>query len=74
MKNAASETPAGHVSRLTLQAPRFTRYVSRFTFRVSAFTLVELLVVMAVIGILAALIVPVAGAVKRRQYIYNARA
>jgi len=40
----------------------------------SAFTLIEMLVVIAVIGILAALIFPVVGAVERRQYINHARA
>ncbi len=40
----------------------------------SAFTLIELLTVIAVIGVLAALLLPVAGAVKRREYINTATA
>ena len=39
-----------------------------------AFTLIELLTVIAIIGVIAALILPVAGAVKKRQYLYNAQA
>ena len=39
-----------------------------------AFTLIELLTVIAIIGVIAALILPVAGAVKKRQYIYNTQA
>jgi prepilin-type N-terminal cleavage/methylation domain-containing protein len=39
-----------------------------------AFTLVELLVVISIIGVLAALIFPVAGAVKRQQYLKTAAA
>jgi prepilin-type N-terminal cleavage/methylation domain-containing protein len=39
-----------------------------------AFTLIELLTVIAIMGVLASLILPVAGAVKKHQYIYNARA
>jgi prepilin-type N-terminal cleavage/methylation domain-containing protein len=51
-----------------------SRHVSRFTFHASAFTLIELLTVIAIIGVLAALILPVAGAVKKRQYLYNTQA
>jgi prepilin-type N-terminal cleavage/methylation domain-containing protein len=40
----------------------------------SAFTLIELLTVIAIMGVLAALILPVAGAVKKHQYLYNAQA
>ena len=40
------------------------------TFR--AFTLIELLVVISIMGLLAALIFPVAGAVKRQQYLKTA--
>ena len=39
-----------------------------------AFTLIELLVVIAIMAALAALLLPVAGAVKKHQYIYNAQA
>jgi prepilin-type N-terminal cleavage/methylation domain-containing protein len=38
-----------------------------------AFTLIEVLVVIAIMGTLAALLLPVAGAVKRHEYIYNAQ-
>ena len=40
----------------------------------SAFTLIELLTVIAIIGVIAALILPVAGAVKKHQYLYNTQA
>jgi prepilin-type N-terminal cleavage/methylation domain-containing protein len=40
----------------------------------NGFTLIELLTVIAVIGVLAALLLPVAGAVKRREYINTATA
>ena len=39
-----------------------------------AFTLIELLTVIAIIGALAALLLAVAGPVKKKQYIYQARA
>jgi prepilin-type N-terminal cleavage/methylation domain-containing protein len=39
-----------------------------------AFTLIELLTVIAIIGVIAALILPVAGAVKKHQYLYNTQA
>ena len=39
-----------------------------------AFTLVELLTVIAVIGVIAALIFPVAGTVKRQTILHNAQA
>jgi prepilin-type N-terminal cleavage/methylation domain-containing protein len=39
-----------------------------------AFTLIELLTVIAIMGVLAALILLVVGAVKKHQYIYNAQA
>ena len=50
------------------------RHASRVTRHLLAFTLIELLVVLAIIGTLAALVLPVAGGVKRRQYIANTRA
>jgi prepilin-type N-terminal cleavage/methylation domain-containing protein len=49
--------------------PRPSSLVSR-----RAFTLIELLVVIAIMGTLAALLFPVVGAVKRQQYLHNARA
>jgi prepilin-type N-terminal cleavage/methylation domain-containing protein len=51
-----------------------TPHVSRFKFHVSGFTLIELLVVIAIMAALAALLLPVARAVKKHQYIYNAQA
>ena len=39
-----------------------------------AFTLIELLVVIAIMATLAALLLPVVGAVKKRQYLFNAQA
>jgi prepilin-type N-terminal cleavage/methylation domain-containing protein len=47
---------------------------NRITPRRSAFTLVELLVVISIIGVLAALIIPVAGAVSRQKKINTAQA
>ena len=49
-------------------------HVSRVTDYVSAFTLIELLVVISIIAVLAALILPVAGQVKRQAILHNARA
>ena len=49
-------------------------HVSRVTFRVSAFTLIELLVVISIIAVLAALILPVAGQVKRQALLHSAQA
>lgn len=51
-----------------------SRHASRVTRHVSAFTLIELLTVIAIMGVLAALILPVVGAVKKHQYLYNAQA
>ena len=56
-----------HASRLTRHSPLATRHSW-------AFTLIELLTVIAIMGVIAALILPVAGAVKKHQYLYNAQA
>ena len=53
---------------------QYSRPVSRFPFPVSAFTLIELLTVIAIIGVIAALVLSVSGAVKKKQYIYNTQA
>lgn len=49
-------------------------HASRFTFHAPAFTLIELLTVIAIIGLLAALLFPVLKGIKRQQYIRNATA
>jgi type II secretory pathway pseudopilin PulG len=49
-------------------------HLSHVTCHISAFTLIELLIIIAIMGGLAALIVPVAGAVKRTQSLNTARA
>jgi prepilin-type N-terminal cleavage/methylation domain-containing protein len=51
-----------------------SRHASRVTFHVSAFTLIELLTVIAIIGALAALVLAVTPGVKKKLYIYQARA
>jgi prepilin-type N-terminal cleavage/methylation domain-containing protein len=51
-----------------------TCHVSRVTRSASAFTLIELLTVIAIMGVLAALLLPVVGAVKKHQYLYNTQA
>jgi len=57
-RSAWNRTPVTcHLSRVTRSAP--------------AFTLIELLTVIAIMGVLAALLLPVVGAVKKHQYIYN---
>ena len=58
------EFPSCHVSRVTCHPPR----------RSSAFTLIELLTVISIIGVLAALLFPVLKGVKRQQFIRNAQA
>lgn len=50
-----------------------SRHPSLVTRHISAFTLIEVLVVIAIIAALAALILPVAGAVKRKAYIQTAQ-
>jgi prepilin-type N-terminal cleavage/methylation domain-containing protein len=59
-----------------------SHHVSRFTFHASTlnpqpstgFTLIELLVVIGIMALLAALLLPVAAAVKKRQYLNHAQA
>jgi len=58
--NAPGAMQSGHGSRVTGHIP--------------AFTLIELLTVIAVIAVIAALIFPVAGAVKRQGFIHTAQA
>jgi prepilin-type N-terminal cleavage/methylation domain-containing protein len=62
MKSASREDSSGscHMSHVTCHR--------------SAFTLIELLAVIAIIGALAALLLAVAGPVKKKQYIFQARA
>jgi prepilin-type N-terminal cleavage/methylation domain-containing protein len=68
-----------HPSRSSLETPAPTKRPSRHAQRGlqpsrPAFTLIELLVVIAIMAVLAALLLPVAGAVKKRQYINHAQA
>ena len=49
-------------------------HVPRVTRHILAFTLIELLVVMSIIGVLAALLLPVAGAVRKQATIRTAQA
>ncbi len=63
----------GHLTP-TLSPLGAEREKTPVTRHASAFTLIELLVVIAIMAALAALLLPVAGAVKKHQYIYNAQA
>jgi len=51
-----------------------SRHASRVTRHFPAFTLIELLTVITIIGVLAALLFPVLGGIKRQQFIRNAQA
>jgi prepilin-type N-terminal cleavage/methylation domain-containing protein len=78
-RSARNVTPdTCHLSRVTPHSPGASRRQIRNPQSAirngSAFTLIELLVVIAIMGILAGLIFPVAGAVKRRQYINHTQA
>ena len=68
--------PARQAGDRTNAAARATHssHASRFTFHAPAFTLIELLTVIAIIGLLAALLFPVLKGIKRQQYIRNATA
>ena len=67
LKDAAREVCSRHASRVT-------RHTSPVPCPASAFTLIELLTVIAIMGVLAALLLPVVGAVKKHQYLYNTQA
>jgi len=71
LKDAAREVCSRHASRITCPPSPATRHASPVPCPASAFTLIELLTVIAIMGVLAALILPVVGAVKKHQYIYN---
>jgi prepilin-type N-terminal cleavage/methylation domain-containing protein len=71
MERAARAIASGPVSRACRAEASERRLV---TFHLSAFTLIELLVVMAVIGAVAGMLLGVAGAVKKKQRIYNTQA
>ena len=68
--------PARQAGDRTNAAARATHssHASRFTFHAPAFTLIELLTVISIIGVLAALLFPVLKGVKRQQFIRNAQA
>jgi prepilin-type N-terminal cleavage/methylation domain-containing protein len=68
--DAAGAACSRHPSPVTLTAPK----QSEGGRHPLAFTLIELLAVIAIIGVLAALMFPVLGAIKRQQYIRNAQA
>ena len=51
-----------------------SRHASRVTRPTSAFTLIELLTVIAIIGVIAGFVLVVAGPVKKKQYIFNTQA
>jgi len=85
MPNAERRTPKELRKSKSEPNPPRPAPISIFGFRVSgfgflqvpprcAFTLIELLTVIAIIGVIAALILPVAGAVKKHQYFYNTQA
>jgi len=74
LKDAAREVCSRHASRITCPPSPATRHASPVPCPASAFTLIELLTVIAIMGVLAALILPVVGAVKKHQYIYNTQA
>jgi prepilin-type N-terminal cleavage/methylation domain-containing protein len=70
---SGDETAKAAPSRRSCRFPAI-RHASRVTRPPSAFTLIELLTVIAIMGVIAALILPVVGAVKKHQYIYNTQA
>ena len=67
-------TPALSPSGAEREKTPVMRHASRFTCHVSGFTLIELLVVIGIIGVIAGFVLVVAGPVKKKQYVYNARA
>ncbi len=74
MKSPTRKAGSGHVSLFGVPRLRGSVNGGRLKAELqTAFTLIELLTVMAIIGVLAALILPVAGAVKKHQYIYNSQ-
>ena len=72
------QTAVPSQSGVALRLPPHSTTLREFSGRCNSigngFTLIELLTVIAVIGVLAALLLPVAGAVKRREYINTATA
>ncbi len=76
--DAAGSGCSRHASSFTFQVSPVLRSSTaeggRFKFHAPAFTLIELLAVISIIGVLAALLFPVLGRIKRQQYIRNAQA
>jgi prepilin-type N-terminal cleavage/methylation domain-containing protein len=60
--------------RSSLEPGAYSCHASRVTRHPLAFTLIELLVVISIMGVIAGLIFPIAGVVKRRQYLNTANA
>ena len=73
MSDLGCKTCSCHVSRVTRHALILSPQPSTLS-QLRAFTLIELLVVIGIIGVIAGLVLVVAGPVKKKQYVYNARA
>jgi len=72
--SAPTKKRTRHSPPVTCPPSPVTRHASPVPCPASAFTLIELLTVIAIMGVLAALLLPVVGAVKKHQYLYNTQA